>query len=327
MKDNGSLFAHLGLEFVRVTEFAAIAAAKWNGRGDKIAADKAAVDEMRKNLNRIAFTGEIVIGEGAKDEAPELYIGEKVGIGNGPLLDIAVDPLECTSSVAYGRPNAMTVIALGPRGSLYKAADSYMEKIAVGPAATNAIDIDAPAKDNIRNVAKALGKPVNEITVAVLDRERHADLIKEIRKAGARVQVFSDGDIAMSIATCMPESPVDILMGTGGSTESVLSAAALKCLGGKILSRWNPKDKASIARLKQAGITNFKTIFSGEDLAQGENVAFTATGVIAGPILDGVIFNPHYIATHTVVMSSSPRIVRFITTRYRTNGTRDVIEK
>ena len=317
MDKNGSVFQYLGLEFVRVTELAAIAASKWVGRGDSKLADKAAVDSMRDTLNQIDFSGEIVIGEGAKDESFELYIGEKVGKGNGPVLDIAVDPLECTSSVAYGRPNALTTIAVGPKDTLYKAADSYMEKIAVGREARNVIDLDAPAKDNIKKIAQSLGKDISEITVAVLDRERHQNLITEIREIGARVQLFTDGDIAMAIATCLHESPVDILMGVGGSAEGVLAATALKCLDGEILCRWRPKDETHKNRLAEAGITNFEKIFSAEDLAKGNDLAFTATGVLTGPLLPGVTSSIHGLTTHTVVMSSNPKTVRFIETHHR----------
>ncbi len=317
IKENGSRFAHLALDFVRVTECAAVASARWIGKGESKAADKAAVDEMRRTLNQIDFQGEIVIGEGAKDKSFELFVGEKVGKGNGPLLDLAVDPLECTDSVAFGRPNAITVIAIGPKGTLYKAADSYMEKIAVSHAARNVIDLDQPVKDNIKKTAKALGKDVSEIVVAILDRERHGRLIAEVRAAGARVQLFTDGDIAMAVAPSLSESPVDILMGIGGSAEAVLSAAALKCLGGELLARWKPKDQSHIKRLHAHGVTDFKKIFSVEDLAKGKDVAFTATGVLSGPLLEGVVVTQDHVTTHSVVMSSHPKTIRFITTHYK----------
>jgi fructose-1,6-bisphosphatase II len=313
---NGSIFASLALEFVRVTEVAAIAAAQWIGKGDKLAADKAAVDAMREYFNTIDFRGKIVIGEGAKDESHELYIGEELGRGGGPLFDIAVDPLECTDSVACGRSNALAVIATGPEGSLYKAADSYMEKIAVGPLAAPVIDLDATVKDNIRNTAKALGKDASEITVAILDRDRHEGLIREVRKVGSRVQLFSDGDVAMAIATCKGSSPVDMLMGVGGSAEAVLTAAAMRCLGGELLCRWKPKDEKHIARLKKAGITDFSPIFRSGDLARGDNVSFTATGVMSGPLVKGVTVGAQYTNTHSIVMSSNPRTVRYISTRH-----------
>lgn len=320
MIKNEPIFQNLGLEFVRVTELSAIAASRWIGKGDKNAADGAAVDAMRNYLNQIDFSGEIVIGEGAKDEAPELYVGEKVGRGKGPILDIAVDPLECTSSVAFGRPNAMTVIAIGPKGTLYKAIDSYMEKIAVSKEAKNVIDLDAPVNENIEKVAKALGKEISEITVAVLDRPRHEPLIKEIRNCGARVQIFTDGDISMAIATCMEESPIDILMDVGGSTEAVISAAALRCLGGEILTRWKPKDKLHAKKLNDAGITDFSKIFAAEDLAKGDDLAFIATGVITGPLVMGVAWGRDRITTQTITITSRPQITRFIHAHHSINA-------
>ena len=325
-ENNKSVFTNLALEFVRVTEAAAISGAKWIGKGDGKAADGAAVDAMRSCFNQIDFCGEVVIGEGAKDEAPELYVGERLGCKSDPMLDIAVDPLECTASVAYGRPNAISVIAAGPAGSLYKAADSYMEKIAVSGKAAEVIDLDAPTKENIAKVARALGKEIGEITVAVLDRPRHEELIKQIRGAGARVQLFTDGDIAMAIATCMRESPVDILMGIGGSTEAVIAAAALKCMDGEMFCRWKPLDFAlgkpnekHIARLRAAGITDFDRIFSVGDLARGDDVTFTATGVISGPLLNGVVFSSEEVITHSVVISSRPKTIRFLKSRHINN--------
>lgn len=312
-----TIFSNLALEFVSATETAAIAAAEWIGRGDSKAADKAAVDAMRDRFNAIDFCGEIVIGEGAKDESFELFIGERLGCSSGePSIDIAVDPLECTASVAYGRPNALTVIATGPRGTLYKAADSYMEKIAVGPAAAKSIDLDASPKENIQKVARALGKDISEITVAVLERPRHAELIKSIRSTGARVRLFTDGDIAMALAPSLPENSVDILMGIGGSAEAVLASAALRCLGGVMLCRWKPKDEKHIARLRAAGIEKYDEIFSQNDLARGHDLTFTATGVIGGPLLSGVAVSKDSITTHSVVMSSHPNTIRFITTRH-----------
>jgi len=311
-----SSLQYLALEFVRATEQAAIAAAQWIGRGDKNAADKAAVDAMREVLNEIHFHGQVVIGEGEKDQAPQLYIGEIVGKGGGQLFDIAVDPLECTASVAFGRPNAITVIAVGPQNTLYRAVDSYMQKIAVGPEAKNVIDLDAPPRENITRVAHALRKDIREITVAILDRERHQPLIEEVRSAGARVQLFTDGDVAFGIAPSLPESPVDILMGIGGSTEAVLAAAAIKCLGGEILVRWKPKDENHIARLHAAGITDFNRIYSVGDLVKGDDVAFIASGVVSGPFLDGVVIKSDHIFTHSVSMTFSPRAIRFLKTKH-----------
>lgn len=311
-----SALSNLALEFVRVTEVAAIAAAKWIGRGDGKAADKAAVDAMRAQFNLIDFQGEIVIGEGAKDESHELYVGEHLGMGEGPKVEIAVDPLECTDSVANGFPNALAVIATGPEGSLYHAADSYMEKLAVGPEAAGVVDLDAPVADTVAKVAKALGKEVPEVIVAILDRPRHEDLIREAREAGARVRLFTDGDVAMAIGTCLPTSSVDILLGSGGSAEAVLAAAAMRCLGGEILCRWKPKDEKHVARLNRAGITDFTPIFRASDLAKGDDINFTATGVVSGPLADGVLFAADHIVTHSVVMSTKPRLARFMETKH-----------
>lgn len=313
---SGSVFQNVALEFVRVTEVGAIAAARWIGKGDGKAADQASVDAMREYFNTIDFRGEIVIGEGAKDEAAELYVGEKLGSGNGPLVEIAIDPLECTDSVANGRPNAISVIAAGPEGSLYRAADSYMEKLAVGRAASHVIDLDAPVSDNVRNVAKALGKEVGEVTVAILDRDRHQQMISEVRATGARVQLFTDGDVAMAIATCLRDSPIDILMGTGGSAEAVISAAALRALNGEILCRWKPKDEKHVKRLNDAGVTDFTKILRAIDLARGDDVSFIATGVITGPLAEGVTFIPEAITTHSIVMTTDPKTIRFIKTRH-----------
>lgn len=306
---------NLALEFVRVTEAAAIASAKWIGKGDKKAADKAAVDAMRTRFNQVDFSGTIVIGEGSKDEAPELYTGEKVGKGNGPEMDIAVDPLECTDSVAYGRYNALTVITTGPKGTLMSAPDTYMEKIAVGPAAKHIIDLDAPIKDNISKVAKALDKDVEELTVSMLDRPRHENLIKEVRATGARVRLVTDGDVAVAVATCLPESPIDMLIGTGGSTEGVLAAVALRILGGEILTRFKPRNEADQRKMKEMNISADQ-IFTAEDMAKGDMLTFTATGVIDGPLVPGVIFTPHSIITKSIVMRKASGTVRYIETHH-----------
>lgn len=307
---------NLALEFVRVTEAAAIAAAKWVGRGDKHAADQAAVDEMRARFNQIDFSGTVVIGEGAKDEAPELYTGEKVGTGKGPAIDLAVDPLEATDSVAHGRYNAISVIVAGTSGSLLGAPDVYMEKIAAGPQAAKVIDLDAPVKVNLKEVAKACGKDISEIAVLVLERERHENLIREIREIGGRVRTITDGDVAGAIAPCLPNSGIDLLMGIGASTEGVLAAAAVKILGGQIYCRFAPKDDKQKKLIQKAGIKNLQKIYSAEDLAKGKNLTFTATGVIDGPLLAGVRFNNHHIVTHSVVMRASSGTIRYINTHH-----------
>jgi fructose-1,6-bisphosphatase II len=311
---------NLALEFVRVTEAAAIAAAGWIGKGDKIAADGAAVDAMRLSFNQIDFSGRIVIGEGAKDEAPELYVGEELGKKNGhkhePIVELAVDPLECTDSVAYGRYNAMSVIVAGPHGSLLSAPDTYMEKIAAGPAAAGVIDLDAPAGTNIKKAAKALGKKVSEMTVVILDRERHKKLIEDVRAAGARVRLITDGDVAGAVAPSMPEPDIDLLMGIGASAEAVLAAGALKTLGGEILARFKPKDDAHLAMLKKHGLDT-KKIYTSDMLAKGDELMFTATGVIDGPLLSGVRFSAEGAVTHSVVMRGKSGTVRYITTHHQ----------
>ncbi len=312
---------NLALEFVRVTEAAAIAAAKWVGKGEAKAADGAAVDEMRSRFNQIDFSGRVVIGEGEKDEAPKLYTGEIVGKGKKPLMDLAIDPLECTDSVAWGRYNAMAVIAAGPRGSLLHAPDTYMEKIAVGPKAAKAINLDASVKINLQKIAKALDKKVGELVVVVLDRPRHEKLIKDIRQVGARVRLITDGDVAAAVATCFSESGIDVLMGTGGSTEAVLAAVPLKIFGGQIIARFKPrsdKDLVDIKKhLKKAGITNVDKVFTADDLAKGKQLTFTSTGVIDGPLLDGVVFKPDKIITHSMVVRGQSGTIRYITTHHK----------
>ncbi len=312
---------NLALEFVRVTEAAAIAAADWIGRGDGKKADGAAVDQMRARFNQIDFAGTVVIGEGEKDEAPELYIGEKIGRGIKPVMDIAIDPLEATDSVAWGRMNALSVIVAGPKGSLLHAPDTYMQKIAVGPAAAKVVRLDATVSSNIKAVAKALHKSPREIVVMVLDRPRHEQLIKDIRKAGARVRLFTDGDVAAAIATCMPESGIDILMGTGGSTEAVLAAAPIKIMGGQLLCRFVPRsetDRQKVRRmLATRGWKNESKIFSASDLVKGDQSTFTATGVIDGPLLQGVLFTSGITITHSLVIRGQSGTARYITTHHR----------
>lgn len=293
---------NLALEFVRVTEAAAIAAALWIGRGDKNAADQSAVDAMRERFNQIDFHGRVIIGEGTKDEAPELYEGEVLGKGKIPLMDIAVDPLEGTSNTAFARPNALSVIVAGAKGSLMPMPKGkfYIEKIAVGPKAAAVIDIEAPVRHNIRNVAKALGKKTEELLVVVLDRERHQTLIHDIRKTGARIQLIPAGDLAPGIATCFEASGVDMVMGTGGTPEAVLTAAAIKILGGQILARFPEERK----------------VFDANDLARGNALTFTATGVVDGPLLQGVRYVNGSTITHSVVMRAQTGTVRYITTHH-----------
>ncbi len=305
---------NLALEFVRVTEAGALAAAVWIGKGDKNAADGAAVSEIRARFADVAIDGVVVIGEGEKDEAPELYVGERVGMGVGPVIDIAVDPLECTNSVAYGVPNAISVIATGPRGSLLSAPDMYMDKIAVGPRAVGRVSFDNTVARNIESVSEAIQKPIADMTVAVLDRPRHEPLIAQIRDAGARVRLFSDGDVAFAIACSQDDSGIDMLLGVGGSTEGVLAAAAVKCLGGELLTRLVPKDDAQIKRLARVGITDVSRVYTQDDLAVGNDVSFTATGIIDGPLLKGIRETFTHHITHSVVMRCRSKTVRFIET-------------
>jgi len=309
---------NLALEFVRVTEAAAIAAAKWVGKGDKIKADGAAVKEMRARFNQIDFKGTVVIGEGQKDEAPELYQGEKVGRGSTPVMDLAVDPLECTDSVAYGRYNAMAVISAGAKNSLFSAPDTYMEKIAAGPKAAKVIKLDATVKQNIERTAKALKKKIGDVTVCILDRERHSELIAQVRKAGARVRLITDGDVAGGIAPCMPESGIDLLMGIGASAEAVLAGVAIKIMGGQIFCRFKPKDAHHLALIKSQGFNTTK-IYSVNDLCKGKILTFTATGIIDGPLLSGVRYENGVIITHSLVIRGQSGTKRYITTHHHEN--------
>lgn len=308
---------NLALEFVRVTEAAAIAAATWIGKGDKKAADQAAVNEMRARFNQIDFKAEVVIGEGEKDEAPMLYTHEIVGKAKGkPTMHLAVDPLEATDSVAYGRYNAIAVIVAAPKNMLLQAPDTYMEKLAVGPEAKHAINPTASVKENILKVAKALKKNPEDITVIVLDRERHEALIEEIRAAGARVRLITDGDVAGAIAPSLPNSGIDMLMGIGASTEAVLASAAIKILGGELLCRFKPKNDTDAKKITKEGVRNLNEIFSTDTLTRGNNFTFTATGVIDGPLLQGVLTSGETITTHSLVMRGSSKTIRYITTHH-----------
>lgn len=300
-----------------MTEAAAMAAVKWMGRGERQLADGAAVEAMRSRFSSIDFKGEVVIGEGAKDEAPELYVGEKLGTGNGAEIDVAVDPLECTDSVANGVPNAITVIATGPKDSLFKAPDMYMQKIACGPKAKGAISLDATVKENLVKVAAKLQKDVEELVVMVLDRSRHADLIKQLREAGARVRLITDGDVAGAIAPSIFDSGIDLLMGMGASAEAVLASVAIKCLGGDFQARLAPKDEAQKEELRKMGINNFNKILTLDDLAKGEDLTFTATGVIDGPLLKGVRVTANHCMTYSVVMRVKTGTVRFLETHHK----------
>lgn len=302
---------NFALEFVRVTEAAALSSARWMGRGDEKAADHAAVEAMRGMMNTVEFDGTVVIGEGERDEAPMLFIGEKVGKGGGPRLDLALDPLEGTTITAKGQSNAMSVIAIAESGNFLHAPDCYMEKIAVGPSAYGCIDLSLSPTQNLNNIAKAKKCTMADLTVVILDRPRHADLIAEVRAAGARIWLIGDGDVSAALAACNEESGVDVLMGTGGAPEGVIAAAALKCLGGDFQGRLLLPKAEERARAARMGIKDPEKIYTRDELARG-NVMFCATGVTQGPFLKGVRFAGKGAHTHSVVMRSESGTVRFI---------------
>ena len=298
------------MELVRVTEAGAMAAARWIGRGDKEAADKAAVDAMRFVLDGVAMRGVVVIGEGEKDEAPMLYNGEEVGSGEGPQVDVAVDPLEGTRLTALGQPNAICVIAVAERGTmLFPGAAVYMEKIAVGPRAIDAIDITKTPTENVHRVAEALGKAPREVDVVVLERDRHEALIAELREAGARARLVRDGDVAPAIAAAQPGTGVDMLYGIGGTPEGVITAAALKCVGGGIQGRLWPRDDEERQRIVAAGLDPSRVLHT-DDLVSGDDVFVAATGVTTGALLRGVQYTPGGATTDSIVMRSRSGTVR-----------------
>jgi fructose-1,6-bisphosphatase II len=301
---------NIALELVRVTESAAMAAARWIGRGDKESADQAAVDGMRSVLDTVRMRGVVVIGEGEKDHAPMLFNGEAVGSGEGPEVDVAVDPLEGTRLTALGQPNAIAVIAVAERGTmLFPGAAFYMEKIAVGPRAIDVIDITRTPTENVNRVAMALGKTPREVDVVVLERDRHNDLILELRAAGARVHLIRDGDVAGAIAAARPGSGVDMLYGVGGTPEGVISAAALKCVGGGIQGRLWPRDEAERVALREAGLDPERVLHTN-DLVKGEDVFVAATGVTTGALLRGVQYTDAGAETDSIVMRSRSGTVR-----------------
>ena len=302
---------NLALELVRVTEAAAIAASRWIGRGKKNDADGAAVEAMRKSFDTVAINGTVVIGEGEMDEAPMLYIGEKVGCG-GPEMDIAVDPLEGTSITAKGGQNAIATVALAERGNFLHAPDIYMEKIAVGGGLPDGVvSLDAPVKENLKNLALAKGVEIEELMVCMLDRDRHAEMIAKIREAGARIMLIGDGDVAGVIAASQPGTGVDMYLGSGGAPEGVLSAAALRCIGGQMQGKLLFEDEAQIERARTMGITDPNRIYTIEEMAKGD-VMFAATGVTSGPMLNGVRRVGHGAVTHSIVMRSKSGTVRYI---------------
>ena len=302
---------NLALELVRVTEAAALAASRWIGRGKKNEADGAAVEAMRKAFDTVAIDGTVVIGEGEMDEAPMLYIGEKVGMG-GPAMDIAVDPLEGTSITAKGGPNSIATVALAERGNFLHAPDIYMDKLAVGGGLPEGVvSLDAPVKENLKNLALAKKIEISELMVCMLDRERHAELIAKCREAGARITLIGDGDVAGVNAVSQPETGIDIYMGSGGAPEGVLSAAALRCIGGQMQGRLLFEDDAQIERARTMGITDPNRIYTITEMAKGD-VMFAATGVTSGPMLRGVLRSGTGAVTHSIVMRSKSGTVRYI---------------
>jgi|CZCB01.1.fsa_nt_gi fructose-1,6-bisphosphatase II len=314
---NSVMERELTLEFARVTEAAAIASARWWGRGDKNAADDAATEAMRAMFDTVNIDGTVVIGEGEMDEAPMLYIGEKVGRGHNVQVDVAVDPLEGTNLVAKGLMGAIAVLAVAPKGCLLHAPDMYMEKIAAGPAAVGKISLDASVTENVRAVARSLHKDIADVTVVVLDRERHRHIIEELRRIGARIKLISDGDVSPAVATSIPGSGVDMVIGIGGAPEGVLAAAALRCTGGEFQGRLWPENAKDIERCKKLGVTDPRKILTLNDLVRGEDVIFAATGVTDGDFLKGVRYYGNYATTHTVVMRGVSGTIRFLEARHR----------
>lgn len=309
---------NLALEVVRVTEAAALASARLMGRGDERAADRAAVEAMRKAFNDLAVRGEIVVGEGERGEAPMLFAGERVGKGGAAdaEVEIAVEPLEGTTLCATGAPNAISVVAMGEKGAFLRAPDTYMEKIAVGPGARGAVDLRKSPTENLRRVADALGKYVEDLTVVVLDRPRHEKLVREIRETGARIKLIPDGDVAGALNTCFPDTGVDVLMGVGGAHQGVISAAAIRCVGGDMQGRLQFRSDEERARARAMGTKDLEKVLSAEDLAGG-NVMVAATGVTNGDFLKGVRFTGDGARSHSVVMRSKTGTLRYIETVHR----------
>ena len=305
------------MEFARVTEAAALASARWVGRGNKEAADDAAVQAMRSVFDTIRMQGTVVIGEGEMDEAPMLYIGEKVGSGEAPELDVAVDPLEGTNSVAKGLAGAIAVVAIARKGGLLHAPDMYMDKIAVGPLAKGRIHLDAPVQENLANVARALGKSMDDLTVVILDRPRHEKIIHDVREAGARIRLITDGDVSPAVACAIEGTGVDVMMGIGGAPEGVLAAAALRCLGGEMQGRLWPENEEDVLRAQKLGVSDVAKLLTMDDLVCSDDVFFAATGITEGPLLKGVHFTSQGALTHTVVMRGKTGTVRFIEARHR----------
>ncbi|WP_243363621.1 class II fructose-bisphosphatase [Fundidesulfovibrio terrae] len=303
---------NLALDLVRVTEAAALSSARWLGKGDKNSGDQAAVDAMRLSFNTINITGVIVIGEGEKDEAPMLFNGEDVGSGTGPAMDVAVDPVEGTRLLAYGRPNAISVVGVAPKGSMFDPGPSfYMQKLVVPSQARDAVDLDAPVADNLLKVARALGKDVDDLVVFVLDKPRHKKLIEDIRAAGARIQLHTDGDVAGSLMALDPKDMVDVMMGTGGTPEGVLSACAIRAVGGQMLARLDPQSDEERKGLLDAGY-DLNRVLTAEELVASHDTFFAATGISGGTWLEGVSFTGTGAVTHSLVLRGKTGTMRRI---------------
>lgn len=315
-----SMDRNLALEVVRVTEAAALAASRMVGRGDEKEADRVAVDAMREAFGSLRIQGRVVIGEGERDEAPMLYIGEEVGRGKGPKVDIALDPLEGTTITATGGPNALAVVALSDEGGFLNAPDVYMEKIAVGPEySKNILDLDAPIADTLAKLAKEKGGRIDELLVCILDRARHEHLISEVRAAGARITLIPDGDVSAVISCADPDSGIDLYVGTGGAPEGVLAAAALQCTGGQMLGRLVFRTDAEIQRAERWGVTDLEKVYGVDDLAKPGNIMFAATGVTTGTMLKGVRRFPGGAVTHSIVMRSKSGTIRKIEAHHNFN--------
>lgn len=303
---------NLALDIVRVTEAAALASARWLGRGNKEAGDGAAVDAMRVGFGSLHINGTVIIGEGEKDHAPMLYNGEKLGKGDGPALDVAVDPVEGTSLLAYGRPNAISVVAVAPAGSMFNPGPSYyMQKLVVPDAARDVIELDAPVRDNLNNIARALGKNVRDLVVFVLDKPRHVKLIEEIREAGARIQLQTDGDVIGSLMAVDPRSEVDVMMGTGGTPEGVIAACAIKGMDGQILARLDPQSEKEKEAIEKAGIP-LKAILTVNDLIKTDDCFFAGTGISGGDFLHGVRYSSKHSITHSMVIRGKTGTIRYV---------------
>ena len=301
---------------MRVTETAAIAASRWVGRGAKNDADQVAVDGMRKMINTVSMNGVIVIGEGEKDQAPMLFNGEEVGDGNGPSVDVAVDPIDGTTLTAKGMNNAISVIALAERGTMFDPTTVfYMKKLVVGPEAADVVDITAPVKENLRRIAKAKRRDIESLTVVLLDRPRHDQLVKEIRQTGARIKFITDGDVAGAVEAARDETGIDALMGIGGTPEGIIAACAMKCLGGVIQAILHPRDEAEREKAIANGM-DLEKVLTTNDLVSGENVFFAATGITDGELLKGIRFTDRYIQSNSLVMRSRSKTIRFISSEH-----------